>query len=76
MYSVSVHIKASTGDSIILVNRCREDLLSARNKAFTFIMRNGGKGVYKIYNEDNVVVERKTFIRIDEDTIVRKSLRG
>ena len=73
MYKLVSRIKTSTGDNIILVNSNRESIMSARNKALCFILRNGGIGVYKIYNEDKAVIESKSITRLEDGVILRRN---
>lgn len=75
MFSVVCNINTSTGDRITLLNNSRETLISARNKALNFILRNGSIGIYTIYEiKDNEkhTHETKEIRRIADDIILRR----
>lgn len=83
MYSLVSRIDTSTGDKITLINNSRESIASARNKALGFILRNGGKGKYCIYQkycihqigeEEMIAIEAKEIIRIDDEIILRRTI--
>ena len=76
-YSVVCHISSSTGDMISLLNNSRESIISARNKALGFILRNGGKGVYCIYETGEnalIYIETKSICRLKDGTILRRMI--
>ena len=73
---LTVEVRNRIGDRMVLENEDIKDIESARNKALTFIKRNGTKGTYLVLDEDELTLEHKelTFLEDEDNTVLRRTI--